>query len=87
MPHLQIAGQNHNIKIANKSLTNVMFRYLRMTVTEITHMKKLRADCIQVIPFRTLSSHLLSKMLNNFYLWLCITVKLKSLTLRDKQNF
>jgi hypothetical protein len=26
-------------------------------------------------------------MLNNFYLWLCITVKLKSLTLRDKQNF
>jgi hypothetical protein len=63
-----------------------MFRYLRMNVTEITHIKKLRADCIRAIPFRTLSSHL-SKMLKLFYLWLCITVKLKSHPERQAENF
>jgi hypothetical protein len=35
MSHHENAGQNHNIKIANKSFENVVkFRYLEMAVTD-----------------------------------------------------
>jgi hypothetical protein len=38
-------GQNHYTKAANKALENVIkFKYLRMMVTKIVFMKKLRAD-------------------------------------------
>jgi hypothetical protein len=68
LPHHQYAGQNHDIKIANRSFENVaQFKYLGMTVTnqnliheEIRRRMNLGNACYHSVQ-SLLSSHLLSK--------------------------
>jgi hypothetical protein len=99
MSHHQNAGQNHNIKIANRSYENVpKFRYLGMTVTnqnliheEMKSRLNLGYPCHHSVQ-NLLSSCLLSK---NIKIKICRTINLPlvlygcetcSLTLREEHK-